>query len=60
MNLVKSSQLGFLACDSGHPVMQIYPLDIDLAQKGDFVAENGEVQAREEWLKVLEQEWTCD
>lgn len=58
MKLVKGSQLGFLVCDSSHPLLQIYPLDKELAQVGASVGEDGQVKPREEWLELLRQEWT--
>ncbi len=58
VKLVKASQLGFLVCDSSHPLLQVYPHDIELARMGVSVGDDGQIRPREEWLESLRQEWT--
>jgi tetratricopeptide (TPR) repeat protein len=56
--LVKASKIPFRICDSSHPFLQIYPLDMDMARAGAFV-EEGVIIPRAEWLNELRQEWTA-
>jgi hypothetical protein len=58
VKLVRGSQLGFLICYSSHTMLQIYPVDMELAQMGASVVDGERVRPREEWLEVLRQEWT--
>lgn len=56
--LVKASKFPFVVCDSSHPFLQIYPVDMELACAGAFV-ENGTIVPRADWLISLWQEWTA-
>jgi hypothetical protein len=58
VKLVKGSQLRFLVCDGSHPLLQVYPIDMESAKIGASLGDDGEVRPREEWLKSLLQEWT--
>lgn len=54
--LVKASKLPFRVCDSSHPFLQVYPIDLDMARAGASV-DNGLVVPRAEWLDMLRKEW---
>ena len=56
--LVQASKLPFLVCDSSHPFLQVYPIDMDMACAGACV-ENGAIVPRTEWLDSLRQEWAA-
>jgi len=56
VELVKASKLPFRVCDSSHPFLQVYPIDLDMARVGASV-DNGLVVPRAEWLDMLRQEW---
>jgi hypothetical protein len=53
---VKASTLPFRVCDSSHPFLQVYPIEMDMARVGAFV-DNGLVIPRAEWLDELRREW---
>lgn len=56
VKLVKASKLPFRVCESSHPFLQVYPIDLDMAREGASV-DNGLVVPRVEWLDMLRKEW---
>jgi tetratricopeptide (TPR) repeat protein len=59
VELVKASKLPFRVCDSSHPFLQVYPIDLDMADVGASV-DNGLIVPRAEWLDMLRREWMAD
>jgi hypothetical protein len=57
IELVKSSNLDNDLCDRSHSFLQIYPIDVELALRGAFVTDVGQVRPRAEWLESLRREW---